>query len=59
MAFVIGGMVVLGYPVWLWSYESHSGPAGPWWVMAGMWWTIVAACVLIVALAKILHRRGV
>jgi hypothetical protein len=58
LGFVIGGVVVLGYPVWLWYYESRSGHVAAWWAMAGMWWTIVAGCVLTVALAKMVLRSS-
>jgi len=58
LAFVIGGIVVLGFPIWLVYYESRSTPAGPWWELAGLWWTFVAACALTVALGRILHRTS-
>lgn len=57
LGFVIGGVVVVGFPVLLGYYGSHSTlHLGKWWSFAGAWWTLVAACVLSVALAKIAYR---
>lgn len=57
LAFVIGGVVALGFPLLLGYYGSHSTwHLGRFWTLAEAWWTIVGACVVTVALGRIAYR---